>query len=564
MDPMTSTISYKSAVDTTYHWHHRPVNLLIFDSGEREITRYLEAVDRIQQSPTNGTESGDLNSIAMARLKHEFLKVLIAQSNPFGTVDSTTSDWSSLASTGHDDYLTVDNLPSDEAIFYLRQVAERLNSGGHLGDCIELYKRVRKYFFHTMIIRLRLKELYIGGVAKSAFKKKRFLWQELKVKIEMWIRVARVCFCFFFDLEKQISEKLFSGFGNGASEECFWEIVGDSANNLLVFAETVSSINQSPERMGTILVLYDTLLFLLQYIDTLFDFDAAEAIQNGVKVTVSQLENNIRKMLLDFEKAVFRELSTIQDDRGAIHPLTKRVMNYISLIVSNKKLLTDLIISMPPMKFEDQLIPEGELGDLKGRSHLALHLILIIVVLQLNLKGKSEQLKHVPLRHLFMMNNVHYIVEKIEESKELREIIGNDYMEKLNTNVMQAMTSYQVSTCDKFLSCCREEGLYVTWCFSTQVSKRALRKRLKAINSMIEEIQTLHTKWIVYDSEILNKLRASMVDKLIPACKKFHAEVQKHRETHKKYFQKINIKHSVEYLEALVSKNLFSNYEIIV
>ncbi|CAA3001203.1 exocyst complex component EXO70A1-like [Olea europaea subsp. europaea] len=194
---------------------------------------------------------------------------------------------------------------------------------------------------------------------------------------------------------------------------------------------------------------------------------------------------------------------------------------------------------MPPLKFGDQLILEGELRDLKGRSHLSLHLILIIAVLQLNLKGKSEQLSHVPLRHLFMMNNVHYIVEKNEESKELREIIGDDYMEKLIRNVKQAMTSYQVS-------------------------KRALRKRLKAFNSVFEEIQTLHTNWIVRDSELLNELRASMVDKLIPAYKKFHVEVERNREIHKKYFQKINIKHSFEDLEALVSKNLFSNYEIIV
>ncbi|CAA3002662.1 exocyst complex component EXO70A1-like [Olea europaea subsp. europaea] len=340
---MNSTISYQLAVDTIYHWHHRSVEQLIFDHGEREITRYLEAVDRIQQSPGNGTESGDLNSLAMVRLKHEFLTVLTTKSDQIGTFDSVTSDWSSLASTGNEDYFSADSSLSDE-----------------------------------------LQKIVYRGDAKSAFKKKRFLWEELKVKIELWIRVARKCICIFID-EKQISEILFSGFGNGASEECYWEIVGDSANNLLVFAEIVSSSNQSPERMGTILGLYDTLLFLLQYTDTLFDIDAAEPIREGMK-------------------------------------------------------------------------------------------------------GKSKKLNHVPLRHLFMMNNVHYIVEKIEESKELREIIGDDYMEKLNTNVMQAMTSYQVSTCDKFLSSCREEGIHVTWCFSTQVSKRTLRKRLKAINSMIEEI----------------------------------------------------------------------------
>ncbi|CAA3001206.1 exocyst complex component EXO70A1-like [Olea europaea subsp. europaea] len=149
--------------------------------------------------------------------------------------------------------------------------------------------------------------------------------------------------------------------------------------------------------MGTILGLYDTLLILLQYIDTMFDFDTAKGVRKGVKVKVSQPENNIRRMLLDFEKAVFHELSTIQDDRGAIHPLTNCVMNYISLI------------------------------------------------------GKSKKLNHVPLRHLFMMNNAHYILEKIEESKELREIIGDDYMEKLNRNVKQAMTSYQMDPSDREL-----------------------------------------------------------------------------------------------------------------
>ncbi|KAL2457344.1 exocyst subunit exo70 family protein D1 [Forsythia ovata] len=316
--------------------------------------------------------------------------------------------------------------------------------------------------------------------------------------------------------------------------------------------------------METILGLYDTLLFLLPYINALFDSKPAEDILNGTKAIVSQLENDVRRMLLDFEKAVFHELSTIPDNRGAIHPLTKHVMNYINLIVRHKKLLSDLIISMPPLKYGDQMIPDGELGDLKGRNHLSLHLILIIVVLQLNLKGKSEQHNHVPVRHLFMMNNVHYIVEKIEESQELRDMIGDYYMEKLNRNVKQAMTSYQVSTCDKFLSCSLDEGLYVTGCFSSHLSKRALRKRLKAFNSLFEEIQILHSNWIVHDLELLDELRVSMADKLIPAYKEFRIEIEQHREIHKKSFQNINLKHSVEDLEALISKNLFSNYKIIV
>ncbi|XP_022886232.1 exocyst complex component EXO70A1-like [Olea europaea var. sylvestris] len=224
---------------------------------------------------------------------------------------------------------------------------------------------------------------------------------------------------------------------------------------------------------------------------------------------------------------------------------------------------------MPPLKFGDQMIPEEELGDLNGRSHFELHLILIIVVLQLNLKGKSEQYKHVPLRHLFMMNNVFYIVQKIQRSHELYEMIGDDYVAKLNWNVEQAMTSYQVSTCNKFLSCFREDGLYVSWwCFCSQVSKGALRKRFTAFNSQFEEIQKFHSNCTVPDLELREKLRVSMVDKLIPAYKEFlrkfrtYTEIEQNSETQTKSFQKINVKHSVEDLEALISKHLFSYNEI--
>lgn len=563
---MGSSISQQSAVDTISHWDsNQTEQKLIFDHGPSEIRRYLEAVDKIQEFPANGRESDDLKSKVMARLKLEFQTVLVRQiDNPIGL--NSTSEWSSITDSTanvirYEDY-TVYDLPNKEVIEYLRNVAKRMNSGGKLGDCVRVYKSERKNLLHTVLKRLRVMELSIGRDAK------RFLWDYLKMKIELWIQVAKVCFYKLFDVEKQICGQIFEGFGVDSSEECFVEIVKDSANNLLIFAKEVSLSNQPSERMGTILDLYDTLVSLLPKIDALFDSKSAETIRTGAKGIVFQLEDDVRRMLSDFEKAVFHELSPIQEDRGAIHPLTEKVIDYINLTLSHKKLLTNLINSMPPLKFGDQMISEGELGDLNGRSHFELHLILIIVVLQLNLKGKSEQYEHVPLRHLFMMNNVFYIVQKIQGSQELREMIGNDYMEKLNWNVRDAMTSYQVSTCNKFLSSFREDGLYVSQCFCSQVSKRALRKRLNGFNFLFEEIQKFHSNWIVHDLELRDELRVSMVDKLIPAYKEFlhkfrtYIEIEQNSEIQTKHFQKINVKHSVEDLEALISKHLFSYNEI--
>ncbi|KAL0009949.1 hypothetical protein SO802_005057 [Lithocarpus litseifolius] len=75
----------------------------------------------------------------------------------------------------------------------------------------------------------------------------------------------------------------------------------------------------------------------------------------------------------------------------------------------------------------DPTTPDMEFADeLEGKTPLALHLIWVIVILQFNLEGKSKHYKDTSLAHLFMMNNVHYIVQKVKGSPELREMIGDD------------------------------------------------------------------------------------------------------------------------------------------
>ncbi|CAA3001205.1 exocyst complex component EXO70A1-like [Olea europaea subsp. europaea] len=182
-----------------------------------------------------------------------------------------------------------------EVIEYLRNVAKRMNSGGKLGDCFRVYKSERKYFLHTMLKLLRQKELSIGRDAK------RFLLDDLKMKIELWIQVAKVYFYKLLDTEKQICGQRFEGFGVESFEEFFVEIVKYSANNLLIFVEAVSLSKEHSERIGTILGLYDTLASLLPKIDAFFDYKSAEAIRTGVKGIVFQLEDDVRRMLSDFE-----------------------------------------------------------------------------------------------------------------------------------------------------------------------------------------------------------------------------------------------------------------------
>ena len=61
----------------------------------------------------------------------------------------------------------------------------------------------------------------------------------------------------------------------------------------------------------------------------------------------------------------------------------------------------------------DPRIPDLDLSEFKEKTPLDVHLIWIIVILLFNLAGKSKHYKDAPLAHLFMMNNVHYIVQQV-------------------------------------------------------------------------------------------------------------------------------------------------------
>ncbi|KAA8530740.1 hypothetical protein F0562_005326 [Nyssa sinensis] len=227
---------------------------------------------------------------------------------------------------------------------------------------------------------------------------------------------------------------------------------------------------------------------------------------------------------------------------GTIHTLTKYVMDYVSIFIDNKKILTELIESKPSTNFEDMMIPDVEYAEVEGRTPLTLHLIWIIVSLRFNLEGKSKYYGDASLAHLFMMNNLDYIVCKIEESPKLKEMIGDDYLKKLAEDVQLAATGYQKSTLDKLLFWLRDEGLVRRWwSIFLGVSKTTSKQRHKGFNSSFQEVYQTQAGWVVPNLQLREKLRLSISNKLIPPynsfLKRYNREIEsgKHGNTYAKY-----------------------------
>ncbi|KAH0982314.1 hypothetical protein GBA52_009491 [Prunus armeniaca] len=584
---------------------------MIFEGHRDEVDRYLQAVDEIQRSMSSASLVSDddqakLNSaiqIAMARLEDEFRNILLNHTSPIepdsltsadpsssthsSAADSTsefedfspeddsglTTPKASSASVGDADELLqrgdssntcsyrstssireLDLIPSD-AVVDLRNIAERMIAAGYLRACIQVYGGVRKSAVDSSFRRLRIEKLSIGDV-------QRLQWEQLEAKIRRWIRAAKACVRIVFASEKKLCEQIFNGIGTAIDDACFMETVKEPAIQLFNFAEAISISRRSPEKLFKILDLHDALMDLMPDIESVFESKSSESIRIQAVEILSRLAEAARGILSEFENAVLREPSKVPVPGGTIHPLTRYVMNYISLISDYKQTLNELIVSKPSTGSRysgDPTTPDMEFAELEGKTPLALHLIWIIVILQFNLDGKSKHYKDASIAHLFMMNNVHYIVQKIKGSPELREMIGDDYLRKLTGKFRQAATSYQRATWVSVLYCLRDEGLHVSGSFSSGVSKSALRERFKSFNAMFEEVHRTQATWLIPDSQLREELRISISEKLIPAYRSFLGRFRSHIESgrHPENY----IKYSVEDLETAVL-DFFEGYSV--
>ncbi|XWS16142.1 hypothetical protein CRYUN_Cryun34aG0060000 [Craigia yunnanensis] len=459
----------------------------------------------------------------MVRLEDEFRNILITHTSALET-DSLfdPASYSTPTPSHHeleeDDSLSNDNSSSNN----LLQLQHCESSDSSSYRSTSMYGSVRKSAVDSSFRKLGIEKLSFGDI-------QRLEWEALERKIRRWIRAAKVCVRILFASEKKLCEQIFECVGTDIDDACFVETVKGPAMQLFNFAEAISISRRSPEKLFKIIDLHDALMDLLPDIEAVFDSKSSDSIRVQAAEILSRLTEATRGILSEFENAVLREPSKVPVPGGTIHPLTRYVMNYISLISDYKQTLIELIMLKPSTGSrysDDPSTPDMEFAELEGKTPLALHLIWIIVVLQFNLDGKSKHYRDAFLAHLFMMNNVHYIVQKVKGSPHLMEMIGNDSLRKL----------------------------------TGKVSKSALRERFKTFNAMFEVVHWTQATWLIPDAQLREELRISTSVKLIPAYNRsFVGRFRSHIESGK--LPENYIKYSVEDLETAVL-DFFEGYPV--
>lgn len=574
---------------------------MIWEGPPDEAASYLQAVDEVQrlteslesisltendndESNNNDFHGSELLDraqnvlqIAMARLEEEFQNILVQQGEIFeperlyqmihgpvsrvsfcssrhedmpdvasissgeGEGDRDEDAQNLLGNTDNSGDLIID-LIRPEVIPDLKDIAERMVASKYERECCQVYSTVRREILDEGLRRLGIEKLSIEEIQKMD-------WETLEGKIKKWNQAVKIAVQVLLGSEKRLCVQIFEQLGS-IQDTCFVETAKGAIMQLLNFAEAIAISRRSPERLFRILDMYESLSDLLPAIKSIFSDESCACIRAEADGILTRLGEAAKGTFVEFENAIQRDTSKTPIPGGAIHPLTRYVMNYIKFLFDYTDILKQLIDERNeaiPRQLSDGFIEfseEDRQGDLSNptpnSTPLARRLLSITSLLESNLEGKSKLYKDIALSHLFMMNNIRYIVQKVKGS-ELRTLLGDDWIRRRSGQVRQYATNYQRSAWRKVLSCLRDEGIYIGGSSSSKVSKEALKDRFKSFNAMFEEVYRNQTAWFVPDPQLRVELRISIEEKLLPAYRAFlgrfrmHLEGVRHAERYIKY-----------------------------
>jgi len=545
--------------------------------AEREIQKgphenlqgFLDAVDRLRSierffSSNRSYRSSDgvlnhvnaLLSKALVRMEGEFQNQLSQRSKPmepdrlFDCLPSTLRPSSESQPEGGKN--PSENQQNPEAVVYsppaliepkfvplLSKLAQQLVQAGCQQQCSEIYSEARSSALESSLKNLGVEKLSKDEVQKMP-------WEILESKIGNWIHFMRIAVKLLFAGERQLCDQVFEC-SQSLRDKCFAAITKNSLATLLSFGEAIAMSKRSPEKLFVLLDMYEIMCELQTEIDTIFVGESGSQMRDSALSLTKCLAQTAQKTFSDFEEAVEKDATKNIHTDGTVHPLTSYVINYVKFLFDYQSTLKQLF----------QEFKEDGTG-----SELAAVTMKIMQALQNNLEAKAKQYKDPALMHIFLMNNIHYIVKSVRRS-EAKDLLGDDWIQRHRRIVQQNANQYRRIAWAKVLQCLSGQGLTSSGGSghvgsdggnSSGASRTAVKERFRSFNVLFEEIYHKQCGWSVPDTELRESLRLAVAEILLPAYRSFIKRFGPLIENSKapgKY-----VKHTPEQLELLLG-NLF-------
>ncbi|KAF8105726.1 hypothetical protein N665_0157s0289 [Sinapis alba] len=537
---------------------------MIWDLGSDAGNEFLDAVNelRVLIDRLDGTEevslrkAHDVLQTAMARLEVEFKHLLVENRLPFELEHASFRSSEGSMASSEDLILGSSNsrrnsgdivvdLIRPDVISDLKNIADTMVASGYDRECIQVCTMVRKEALDEFLYDYEVEKLSIEDVLKMD-------WATLNTNIKKWVRVMRNLVQMYLLSEKSLDSQIF-GEVNEFGLTCFVDTVKAPVMQLLNFGEAVSLGPRQPEKLLRILEMYELASELLPEIDALFTDHLGSSVRTEYREVMRRLGDCARATFVEFKSAIASDVSSHPFPGGAVHPLTNYVMNYLMALTDFSQTLDSLLMEHEDV--EDLTIPPSPpdvINQVEEESNyenssspekfLAMkrHFYSITSVLEANIQVKSKLYRDVSLRHIFLLNNIHYMTRKVLNS-ELRHIFGDKWNRKHTWKFQQQATEYERATWLPVLSFLKEDGS------GSGSGSRNLRprERFQGFNSAFEEVYKAQTGWLISDERLREEVRTKASMWVIQAYWTFYSR-------HENSVSERYIKYSTDDLEKLL------------
>ncbi|XP_014514259.1 exocyst complex component EXO70A1 [Vigna radiata var. radiata] len=527
---------------------YRQAEAKILKGPHEDLENYLQAIENLRSNiqffgskkgfkSTDGivVHANNLLTKAISKLEDEFRQLLLSYSKPVEPerlFDCLPNSMRPSSGSPHHEGDPSGKIPSNhhseshnnnaDAVVYtppalipprflplLHDLAQQMVEAGHQQQLLKIYRDARSNVLEESLQKLGVEKLNKDDVQKLQ-------WEILEAKIGNWIHFMRIAVKLLFAGERKVCDQIFEGF-DSLSEQCFAEVTKNSVSMLLSFGEAIAKSKRSPEKLFVLLDMYEIMQELHSEIETLFKGEACSGIREAATGLTKRLAQTAQETFGDFEEAVEKDATKTAVTDGTVHPLTSYVINYVKFLFDYQSTLK-------------QLFQEFEGGN--DSSQLASVTVRIMQALQTNLDGKSKQYKDLGLTHLFLMNNIHYIVRSVRRS-EAKDLLGDDWVQRHRRIVQQHANQYKRNAWAKILQCLSIQGLTSSGGgsgtaggdgatgSSSGASRAIVKDRFKAFNVMFEELHQKQSQWTVPDTELRESLRLAVAEVLLPAYRSF-------------------------------------------
>ncbi|CAL0322962.1 unnamed protein product [Lupinus luteus] len=213
---------------------------------------------------------------------------------------------------------------SNDAILNLNKIAGAMLCGGYQSECSQVYIISRRNALEESLRKLGFEKISIDEMQKVQ-------WETLaRDMVPTWINTFKQCASMYFSSERKLAEAVFVEHPNVAAG-LFSNLSRGVVIQLLNFAEGAAMTKRAGEKLFKLLDMYETLRDVILKLDELFPEECVEELKTEMTLAKCRLGEATISIFCDLEISIKSETAKTPVPGGAVHPLTRYIMNYLNI-----------------------------------------------------------------------------------------------------------------------------------------------------------------------------------------------------------------------------------------